>query len=47
MIFYNKYGEEVEKKDISHFLRWELVALLDRRGIERRIPKKNDHKGEL
>lgn len=50
MIFYNKYGEELEKIDISQFLRSELVALLDKKGIERRIPKRkniNDDDDEL
>ena len=33
MIFYNKYGEELERKDISHLVRSELVALLHNKGI--------------
>ena len=47
MIFYNKYGEELEKMDISRFLRSELVALLDKKGIERKVPKKNHVNSEL
>lgn len=47
MIFYNKYGEEIEKMDISRLVRSELVALLDKKGIERKVPKKNHVNKEL
>ena len=47
MIFYNQHGEELERMDISSLVRSELVALLDRKGIERRVPKEQNFKGEL
>ena len=33
--------------DISSLVRSELVALLDRKGIARRVPKERNFKGEL
>ena len=47
MIFYNQHGEELERMDISGLVRSELVALLDKKGIERKIPKEKNFKGEL
>ena len=47
MIFYNQHGEELEQMDISSLVRSELVALLDRKGIARRVPKERNFKGEL
>ena len=47
MIFYNQFGEEIERMDISNLVRSELVALLDKKGIARRVPKENNFKGEL
>ena len=47
MIFYNQFGEELERMDISNLVRSELVALLDKKGIARKIPKENNFKGEL
>jgi len=48
MIFYNQHGEELERMDISALVRSELVALLDKKGISRRVPKtENNFKGEL
>jgi len=40
MIFYNQFGEEIERMDISNLVRSELVALLDKKGIARRFQKK-------
>jgi len=47
MIFYNQFGEEIERMDISNLVRSELVALLDKKGIARKVPKENNFKGEL
>lgn len=48
MIFYNQHGEELERMDIANLVRSELVALLDRKGIARKVPKeKSGFKGEL
>jgi len=47
MIFYNQHGEELERMDIANLVRSELVALLDRKGIARKIPKEKSGHGEL
>lgn len=47
MIFYNQHGEELERMDISNLVRSELVALLDKKGIARRVKKDQNFKGEL
>jgi len=47
MIFYNQFGEEIERMDISNLVRSELVAILDKKGIARKVPKENNFKGEL
>ena len=47
IIFYNQHGEELERMDISSLVRSELVALLDKKGIARRVPKSENFKGEL
>ena len=48
MIFYNQHGEELERMDISNLVRSELIALMDKKGIARRVPKeKPSFKEEL
>lgn len=36
IIFYNKYGEELERSDISKFTRSELNALMAKKGFTKR-----------